>query len=97
MHSGECRSDHSVRIPVVPQHHEEHHFNAGCTTPQLCVLCRRTGWLDQDQTPFCQAMVELGLAGLGIPERLHPKSLHAMFAHNTNVWATRNKQVTYKA
>jgi hypothetical protein len=38
-------------------------------------------------------MVELGLAGLGIPERLHPKSFHAMFAHNTNVWATRNKQV----
>lgn len=38
-------------------------------------------------------MVELGIANQGIPERLHPKSFHANFAHNTNVWATRNKQV----
>lgn len=46
--------------------------------------------------PFCQAMVELGMHNNGIPERLHPKSFHANFAHNTNIWATRNKQVIVK-
>ena len=56
------------------------------------LLCR-TGGLDQDETPFCQEMVELGVANHGVPERLHPKSFHANFGHNTNVWATRNKQV----
>lgn len=49
--------------------------------------------LDQEQTPFCQALVELGLANMGVPERLHPKSFHSVFSHNTNVWATRNTQV----
>lgn len=44
-------------------------------------------------TPFCQAMLELELANPGVPERLHPKSFHSMFGHNTNVWATRNQQV----
>jgi hypothetical protein len=49
--------------------------------------------LDQEETPFCQALVELGFANMGVPERLHPKSFHSVFSHNTNVWATRNKQV----
>lgn len=57
------------------------------------VAACRTGILDHAETPFCQAMVELGVANHGVPERLHPKSFHANFGHNTNVWATRNKQV----
>jgi hypothetical protein len=38
-------------------------------------------------------MIELHLDNQGIPERLHPKSYHAMFSHNTNVWASRQHQV----
>eukprot|EP00879_Flechtneria_rotunda_P018331 GHRR01019228.1.p1 GENE.GHRR01019228.1~~GHRR01019228.1.p1 ORF type:complete len:561 (+),score=158.07 GHRR01019228.1:121-1683(+) len=53
-----------------------------------------SGWLDPDaQKQFCPAMVKAKLNHQGIPERLHPKSFHAMFSHNTNVWASRNNLV----
>jgi hypothetical protein len=39
-------------------------------------------------------MVQLGLDNQGIPERLHPKSFHSAFGHNTNVWASRESKVS---
>jgi hypothetical protein len=56
--------------------------------------CCSTGYLEPGTTPgWCPAMVELGLDHSGLPERLHPKSFHADFGHNTNVWATLEQQV----
>uniref|UniRef100_A0A383VY30 Methyltransferase FkbM domain-containing protein n=1 Tax=Tetradesmus obliquus TaxID=3088 RepID=A0A383VY30_TETOB len=52
-----------------------------------------TGALDPTSKPFCPAMVALGLNNQGIPERLHPKSLHSAFGHNTNVWATKDAKI----
>lgn len=72
-------------------------FDSSAKYVNNCMMCGvlcRTGGLDQDEAPFCQEMVELGVANHGVPERLHPKSFHANFGHNTNVWATRNKQVS---
>lgn len=39
-------------------------------------------------------MIELRLDNQGMPERLHPKSLHSMLGHNTNVWASRQTDVS---
>ncbi|KAF8057631.1 branched-chain-amino-acid aminotransferase-like protein 1 [Scenedesmus sp. PABB004] len=53
----------------------------------------RTGYLVSGAAPpFCSAMKRLRLDHQGVPERLHPKSFHAMFSHNTNVWASREPQ-----
>jgi hypothetical protein len=81
-----------------------HKVAANCLT--LCntlssladTLLRSTGSLDPATSkPFCAAMVQLGLDNQGIPERLHPKSFHSAFGHNTNVWASRESKVRRSA
>lgn len=53
-----------------------------------------TGYLNPERAkPFCQAMIELHLDNQGVPERLHPKSFHSMFMHNTMVWASKDPKV----
>ena len=60
----------------------------------LLMLLRSKGYLNTARArPFCQAMIDLRMHNQGVPERLHPKSFHSMFNHNTNVWASRDAKV----
>jgi hypothetical protein len=95
------------RLPYTKQLSCHHSFHVLCSAAYTCqtlpynttiscrLFCCSTGSLDPAViTPFCAAMQQLGLDNQGIPERLHPKSFHSAFGHNTNVWASRESKVS---